>query len=110
MFFSKRSSASNDSVNLVFANHNSDTGKLLIYNSGKNRLSKINIILFSTNKNEYKYDREVISTRSNEMIEFTVHPDLYGKVFEGELLKVTIETGGRIWSFKPTEDGKFVKI
>jgi hypothetical protein len=110
MLFSKRSSASNDSINLAFTHHRSDSGTLLIYNSGKNRLSNLVLILYNSDKKEYRYERELISTRSNEMIEFTIQPDIKGQIFEGELVKVTVETAGQSWNFKATAEGKFVKV
>ncbi len=110
MLFFRKPSAGNVPVNVAFKNHIIDSGSLLIYNSGKSRLTNIHIVLHNSDKKEFIYNRELISTRSNETIDYNIQADLNGNLFQGEVIKVTIETGGLKWNFKPTAEGKFVKV
>lgn len=109
MLFSRKSPAQKDSINLAYMHHNPDSGSLLIYNSGKNRLNNLVIILYSSDNKAYRYERESVSTRSNGMIEFKIQPDSKGQLFEGELIKVTVETNGQTWNYKPGSEGRFIR-
>lgn len=109
MLFNKKTTSSNQTIEVAYKLLKAESGSLFIYNQGKPRITKLNITLINENGDSFHYAKDVISTRSNEVIEFSKQIDLQGRLFEGSISKINIETNGNTYRFKPLQNGKFEK-
>jgi hypothetical protein len=107
MLFGKKASPDQGQIQVAYQQHLPETKKLLIYNMGKSSLKTVHLVIINETEEWFEYPCEPISARSNEVVDFGNTMAVDGKLFTGNILKVTVKVNNSTVVFTPNVNGRF---
>ena len=97
-------------IEVSYQYHKPESGKLIVYNTGKCRCTNINIHIVNQQDEFFRYKIDKLSVKTAECLDYTGHTDLDNKFFSGQIARVIIEVPGNEYAFIPQINDKFKAV
>lgn len=94
-------------IEVSYQHHKPESGKLIIYNTGKCRCTDIRIQIVNQHEEVFSYTLDKLSVKTAECLDYTGHTDLDNKAFSGEIARVIVHAFRTEFTFVPQENNKF---
>ncbi len=97
-------------IEVSYQYHKPESGKLIVYNTGKCRCADITIHIVNQQEEVFRYGIEKLSVKTAECIDYTGQADLENKTFSGQIARVIVKNPRNEFEFIPQENHKFKAV
>jgi hypothetical protein len=97
-------------TDIQFKNHNPESKVLFVYNLMNKGLHDLNVIIFDSEKNEFRVKIEKISVRSTYEISLDKLVDINNTLIINPLSTISILYNDQTDKFRVNDDGKILRV
>lgn len=94
-------------IEVSYQYHKPESGKLIIYNTGRCRCTDVQIRIVNQQEKSFRYKLDKLSVKTAECLDYTGHTDLDDNSFSGEIARLIINVFRNEYIFVPQADQKF---
>jgi hypothetical protein len=94
-------------VQVSYHYHKPESGSIVIYNVGKNKLANLKVVLTNDKGQSFDYKISKIGNKTGELINYRTENALNGLLFNGSIVSVKVVCGSLAFQFKADLNNTF---